>query len=228
MTLYSAIWYYYNMKYTRLEAAEILNTCTKTVDDKARKLSLGTKIKNRVYFSEIEIELIRQNVKYKIPPKVLSDNGKTATIEIDGVSLLVDSEFLPEILKHAWKNNRNNYFSFDKRMGKKSIVVYLHRLITNTPKGFEVDHINHDKLDNRKCNLRICTRSENLCNKVLSDKNTSGYKGVCYSKDKKKWQAVIGKSNKSTYLGYFNTPEEAYAAYCKAAKELHGEFARFA
>jgi len=216
------------MKYTRHETAIKLNTCTKTVDNQARELSLGEKVKNRVYFTDSDIEQMRQNIKYKIPPKVISIDGNTAVIEIDGYSILVDSEDLPEILKHAWKNNGNNYFNYCKRIGKKSIVIYLHRLITNAPQDMEVDHIDHNKLDNRKSNLRLCTRSENKCNKVLSDKNTSGYKGVCWDKSRKKWQANIGKNYKKHTIGHFDTPEEAYAAYCKAAKELHGEFARLA
>jgi len=216
------------MKYTRHETATKLNTCTKTVDNQARKLSLGEKVKNRVYFTESEIEQIRKSIKYKIPPKVISIDGNTAVIEIDGYSILVDSEYLPEILKHAWQNNGNNYFSYCKRIGKKTVSIYLHRLITNVPQNMEVDHINHDKLDNRRANLRICTRSQNLCNRVLSKRNTSGYKGVSWNKDEEKWQANITKNYKSRTIGLYNTLEEAYAAYCKAAKELHGEFARLA
>jgi len=216
------------MKFTRTEMAKMLNVCTKTIDDQARKLSLGEKVKNRVFFTETEAEQIRQNVKYKIPPKVISVEGETAIIDIDGKRILVDSQFLPEIQKHAWRNNGNNYFNYCKRIGKKTTCVYLHRLIMNAPEGMEVDHKNSDILDNRKCNLRICSRSENLCNKKLSKYNTSGYRGVTWDKSKRKWQATITKNNKQYHLGRFNTPEEAHAAYCEAAKRLHGEFARLA
>ena len=88
-----------------------------------------------------------------------------------------------------------------------------------------IDHINGFKDDNRIENLREATRSENFCNRTKYNNNTSGIKGVCWHKISKKWQARIRINNKNKHLGLFDSPEEAYEAYCKAAKELHGEFA---
>jgi hypothetical protein len=94
------------------------------------------------------------------------------------------------------------------------------------PSNLLVDHINGIKTDNRFCNLRLATNSLNSCNRKLSARNTSGYKGVSYSKTKQKWRADVRINGKQTVIGYFDTPELAHMAYCKAAAELFGEFAR--
>lgn len=92
-----------------------------------------------------------------------------------------------------------------------------------------VDHEDLDKDNNRIANLREATGSENAYNRPKSSLNTTGFKGVArYSKQytKAKYRAHIRAKGKRVFLGLFHTPEEAHAAYCKAAAELHGEFAR--
>lgn len=91
------------------------------------------------------------------------------------------------------------------------------------PKG-EIDHINGNKFDNRWDNIRESTKSQNQCNRTMTRKNTSGYKGVCMVRGR--WMAQIKVRNKHFYLGYFAKPEDAYVAYCSAAVKHHGEFAR--
>lgn len=90
-----------------------------------------------------------------------------------------------------------------------------------------IDHINGKPRDNRLCNLRLATQSENLCNTKRRSDNTSGLKGVSWHNASKKWRARIAIYRQTKVLGYFATPEEAHAAYCNAARELHGEFANF-
>lgn len=92
----------------------------------------------------------------------------------------------------------------------------------------EVDHIDAHgpKSDNRICNLRDASSSENHCNRGAQSNNKLGIKGVSQRKDNKKYAAYIKYKDKKKNLGYYDTPEEAAAAYEKAAIELHGEFAR--
>jgi len=105
---------------------------------------------------------------------------------------------------------------------------YLHRIIMKPPVNMQIDHKNKNKLDNRRCNLRVCTNSENCMNRGKTRINTTGYKGVNKDKRRKRknYRARITANNKTYYLGSFEKPEEAGAAYKKAAKQRHGEFAR--
>jgi len=91
----------------------------------------------------------------------------------------------------------------------------------------EMDHINGDRSDNAIANLRLATRSENEANIRLPRTNTSGFKGVHFHQQNKKFQATIGTGNRKKHIGYFDTAEEAHAAYCAAAEKFFGEFARF-
>lgn len=88
-----------------------------------------------------------------------------------------------------------------------------------------IDHINRDSTDDRIENLRLATKSQNMANTEIKSTNTSGLKGVSWYKATSKWRARITVKGKKVYLGYFGTPEEAHAAYCKAAREHHGDFA---
>lgn len=92
----------------------------------------------------------------------------------------------------------------------------------------QLDHRNTDKSNNAIKNLREATYAENNWNQGLCSTNTSGFKGVSYHKSCKKWRAQIRNGSGPIYLGLFETPELAAAAYARAAEELHGEFARLA
>lgn len=91
-----------------------------------------------------------------------------------------------------------------------------------------VSYIDGNPLNTRIKNLRATTKSQITCHSRISKPNISGYKGVTSYKKSGKYVAQINKLGKHYYLGTFNTAEEAYKAYCKAAKKLHGEFARVA
>jgi hypothetical protein len=90
----------------------------------------------------------------------------------------------------------------------------------------EIDHINGIGSDNRICNLRECTSTQNNFNQRKRLDNSSGFRGVTWHKTNKKWRARIEISRKVILLGYFSTPELANAAYQSKARELHGEFYR--
>lgn len=106
--------------------------------------------------------------------------------------------------------------------GKRKYLT-MTRILLNPPSGYVVDHVNGDIFDNRKCNLRICTYSENMKNRSSCGSKT-GFKGVY--KAKKKFLASVRSDGKNYYLGLFKTPELAAEAYKVAAKKLHGEFYR--
>ncbi len=99
--------------------------------------------------------------------------------------------------------------------------IIAKRMNLDLSKG--IDHINCNKLDNRRENLRVATRSQNMFNRTAQRNNRSGLKGV--TKRKGKWTARIQKDGIQYDLGLFNTPEEASTAYTEAAEQLHGEFA---
>lgn len=101
----------------------------------------------------------------------------------------------------------------------------LHRVLTNAPKGTEVDHINGNTLDNRLCNLRVCSKAENNRNKPHQSNNTSGHMGVSFKKDKRKWKAYISVNKKQLHLGYFSTKEEAIQVRRQAEIKYFKEFA---
>jgi len=103
--------------------------------------------------------------------------------------------------------------------------VKMHREIMGAPKGKDVDHINHIGVCNVKSNLRCCTRSENQHNRKPNKKVTSKFKGVCWSKDYKKWISQIKINKKSIKLGLFASELEAAIEYNKAAKIHFKEFA---
>lgn len=104
-------------------------------------------------------------------------------------------------------------------------VLYMHRFITNCPKGLDVDHKNHIGIDNQRHNLRKCTRSQNLQNSRKAKGCSSQFKGVCWSKKSKKWQVALMFNGKLYRLGYFTNETEAGKAYDKKAIELFEEFA---
>jgi len=108
---------------------------------------------------------------------------------------------------------------------KKKKNIQMHRLIMNAQKGQQIDHINHNGLDNRKCNLRFVNHSQNQQNN-LTTKGKSPFKGVVWNKRGQKYYAQIGLNNATIYLGSYHNDVIAAWAYDQAAKKLFGEYAR--
>ena len=141
--------------------------------------------------------------------------------------VLVDAEDWERVAQFKWsvnKNVRNKHKNVFYVVGTSKRNMKLHRYIMECPVGMVIDHINGDTLDNRKSNLRVCTRTDNKRSRPKQSNNTLGYKGVVSVHNK--YYARIGNGrSKHQYLGSFNTIEEAARAYDRAAKEKHGEFA---
>ena len=152
-------------------------------------------------------------------------------VSINGYTVLIDSDDLHIVENRRWytmasKENLIYFLSVRTQNGKRT-TRSLHREIAKChyADGNYVDHKNGNTLDNRKCNLRICTLKENVRNRKLCQNNTTGYKSV--TKVRGRYRARIGVDDKRIHLGYFDTPQQAHQAYCVAAKKYYGEFGRF-
>lgn len=102
--------------------------------------------------------------------------------------------------------------------------IRLHRFLLEASEGEVVDHINHDVLDNRRGNLRLCTQKQNMMNTVTPVNNSSGVKGVSFCKTTSKWKAYITIDNKQKHLGRYQNKEDAVKARKKAEEDYFGEF----
>ena len=149
-----------------------------------------------------------------------------------GKVALVDDEDFEELNKYKWCAHKPGTASTYYAMRAISVIINgkrkqkmidMHRQILGFPKGM-IDHINRNGLDNRKKNLRICTRSTNRLNSKIRKDNKSGFRGVCWYKQTKKWVAHIAQPRIT--IGYFDDVIEAAKAYDKKAIELYGDFAQ--
>lgn len=131
----------------------------------------------------------------------------------DGKKMKIDKEDFIKVSKYQWFVDSMGY--------PKSSAGRLHRYLFDNkiPQGMVVDHKNNDKLDNRRKNLRICTRRTNSCNCKISKANKSGKTGVYFDKKSKKWRAQVTIFSKTKYIGAFYDLEEAIEARNKAEKE---------
>ena len=162
---------------------------------------------------------IKENkIKYKDGYYIVNDN------------ILINKEDLNNILKYKRYISVNSsgyaYFRY------KQADYFLHRLIMGLPTRYDnmtkliVDHLNGNRLDNRKSNLRICRKEKNPINCKKYKNNTSGCKGVSWLKRLNKWQVVIHKNKKRIYLGVYSDLKEAITVRKEAEKKYFGEFIR--
>lgn len=143
-----------------------------------------------------------------------------------GKVALVDDEDYEQLMKYKWHAcNYINTFYAKRNVYPKS-PVFMHRVIMNAQPGEQVDHINNNGLDNRKCNLRITTQSQNLMNARKRPNCTSSYKGVYWCKEINQWIAKIKTKEERLNLGRFDNEIDAARAYDEAAKKLFGEYAK--
>lgn len=144
-----------------------------------------------------------------------------------GKIAIVDDEDYDRLMQYKWcYSSTIGYAVSRERIDGVKHSLLMHRMVMNAPKELVTDHINMNKLDNRKVNLRLCTRSEN--NRNMSPtrlNNKSGYKGVYKPRDSEKWACNIRKDNVSRYLGVFESKHDAARMYNFWAIDMFGEFA---
>lgn len=131
---------------------------------------------------------------------------------------LIDLEYVDSVKKYKWYLTNHGYVINDK-------VGQLHRFLMNPGEDLVVDHINRNRLDNRRENLRICTIQQNSMNKSVQCNSISRIQGVCWCKNDKTWLAYIGVNGKRIHLGCFKTKEEAIDARRQAEIDYYGEYA---
>lgn len=168
---------------------------------------------------------------------------------------MLDQTFLREVLSYdydsgdlVWRERRDVQKSWNSKFsGKKAFTslspngyktgslnnkdYYSHRVVWTyvfgfIPNGYDIDHINRDRSDNRICNLRLASRSSNNANRIGKEGSTSKFLGVSWSNRYKKWISQITKDYKNTLIGRFHSEVDAAKAYDRAAIEIHGHYAR--
>lgn len=149
-----------------------------------------------------------------------------------GQFAIVDDADYEKLSKYKWhihKDLSGNLYARRTSSGGrgKHFEISMSRQILGLEKGDrrEVDHINHNTLDNRRDKLRICSHRQNSSNRKLRSNTTSKYKGVCWHKLAKKWMAGIMIKGKSKYLGLYDSEINAALVYNEVAKKYFGEFA---
>jgi len=149
-----------------------------------------------------------------------------------GKFALVDDEDFEYLNQWKWHTSTNGLTMYatghePKANGVQKTII-MHRLIMGLKHGdgLVIDHINHDGLDNRRSNLRICTQKENMRNRTSLTNSSSKHLGVTFYKDRvKAWRALIRVDGELNHIGYFQTEEQAAMAYNERAQKAYGEFA---
>jgi len=146
-----------------------------------------------------------------------------------GKFTLVDDSEYEELSKHKWYANRGGKTFYAARttplLNGKRKTLFMHRVILNTPRDKQGDHIDGNGLNNQRANLRNCTKDENNRNRHgLDANNTSGYRGVSWDKGTGKFRAFIKIKGLAVHLGSFTTAAEASGVFDQAAKKHYGEF----
>lgn len=143
--------------------------------------------------------------------------------------MYVDEADAASLLPWRWRVDSNGYAyrTVGTACGPTRTTqdIYVHRVLCSVEPAGKVDHVNRNRLDNRRSNLRPASAGENADNASIRKDNTSGVKGVSWDKRCAKWSAQIQHRGQYIWIGYFDTKEEAATAYRERANELKGDYA---
>lgn len=154
------------------------------------------------------------------------ETGRTRSDAKRKWQVMVDDEDYEWLNQYNWRANHDGtVLGWMGTSKDKQRPILIHRLILNAPEHLEVDHIDGNRLNNQRSNLRLATSSQNKMNRGPRKDNTSGYKGVSWHSQRLKWTARVKAGQKYIHLGLFDSKEAAALAYNSAARLLHGEFA---
>jgi len=138
---------------------------------------------------------------------------KEILVKHSNVPALVNDEDYEFVNQWKWKRHNGGYACRTSYKDKHFNLILMHQVIIRANKNEEIDHINGNKLDNQRSNLRSVSHSINELNKGMSIRNTSGFRGVCWDKNRCKWMAKSKHNGKMVNLGRYETPKEASQAY---------------
>ena len=135
---------------------------------------------------------------------------------------IVSQEDFDSLSVYGWSVTKTGYAKRTVSTKGRKVSVYMHREVCSAPSSMDVDHKNRNRLDNRRENLRPCTRSQNLANQPP---RRGRYKGVCFSGRENRWRATSQVDGKQVHIGYYDNAEDAAMAYDSVATRHFGEFA---
>lgn len=144
--------------------------------------------------------------------------------EFGQLTAFVDDEDFERLSQFKWSVTDGYALRPIKKPNGKWTTIRMARDVMQAPRGIEVDHINRNRLDNQKRNLRFATRSQNMMNVAVSPRNKLGVKGVCLSSNGRSFHAQTKFHGKKISLGHYPTLEQAAEVYRDAVRRLHGEF----
>jgi len=208
------------MKFCSIEGCNEKHFCKGYCHKHYDQIKNHGKILKRNTFDLNEIIVEDQICRMKLYDKLGDEISET----------IFDLKYKVEIEKYKWSLHKSGYITcnwIDDEENKHTIS--LHQAIIRMSgqivfDGYEIDHKDQNKLNNLEKNLRICTHQQNSQNKSKQKNNVSGYIGVSWYKQTRKWKATIQINYEQIFLGYFNTSKEAAKAYNEAALKYHGEF----
>lgn len=169
------------------------------------------------YIPERTIYSPNEIIEYEDYAEIILYNNKCEEI----ARAIIDLDDIDIIKKYKWCLSLSTGYVVTMIKGKQES---LHRFIMNPSDNMVIDHINHDKLDNRRSNLRICTQQQNTWNMSISKNNKTGKTGVRYIKEHDNWEVVIYVDGKNKYIGRYESKEEAIKVREEVEEKYFKEF----